>query len=91
MVRIYDSNQVGMVYLSPYTSVMIQPDQLIIHQTLFSCTASLNCPCEWSERLLSLLKCGVAEQDFLNMLREIMALPMAQELLDNWLRMGVLE
>jgi len=91
MIRIYEPNQAGMVFLSPYTNVMIHPDQLIIYQTLFSCTASLNCPGEWSEQLLSLLQRGVVEQELLDMLHEKMTLPMAQMFLDDWLRMGVLE
>ena len=90
-MRLYHRTQENMIYLSPYTIVGMGETGLLIRSTLFATAVSLPCTMAQGEMLLSLLQQGVEEtalRDYFR--RELPQIPV-EELLEEWMRQGVLE
>lgn len=90
-MRIYDTNQEGMLFLSPYVQVVILPDQLQMIQTLYSFETSLLCEKSDSEHLLNALTNGIEEEKLYNVLKKSMNCIEAGKLIKLWMLMGVIE
>lgn len=71
-MRIYDTNQEGLLFLSPYVRVCIQSDRLQMVQTLYSYETSLLCTKLDTEKLLRSLVDGIREEKLCSVLEESM-------------------
>lgn len=91
MFRIYGENQNGKFYLSPYTDVIIEKEKLFVHQRLFHCTVQVQCDSAWGEDLLRMLQKGIREQALEEFLTQNMGQTDARKLINDWMRMGVIE
>ncbi|MBQ7850260.1 MAG: hypothetical protein IJ343_11090 [Clostridia bacterium] len=91
-MRVYSPDDAGRLWLSPYTQVNIQPDRLLIHQTLFDRTGVLCCPESFATLLLDALSAGAGEEALLALLTDLMKdEASARELIETWLQIGVIE
>lgn len=91
MFRIYGENQNEKFYLSPYTDVIIEKEELFIHQRLFHCTVQVHCNPAWGEELIGRLQKGVQEQALEEFLARNMGQADVRKLINDWIRMGVIE
>lgn len=90
-MRIYSDTQENMIYLSPYTIVHIDETILRIHSTLFETTVMLSCKAQQAQDLLALLQHGVEEKILSEFFRVVIPEIPVRQLLDEWMRKGVLE
>ena len=90
-MRVYKSNQIGKMFLSPYIRTVVEMDNLIIYQTIFAYKVSLKCTNDFAKMFLETVSKGIDEKDLLNMLSGIMDYQEATTLINTWLQMGVLE
>ena len=90
-MRLFSLEDLDSIFLSPYTQVSITENQLVIHQTLFDCTAVLHCSSRHSVRLLELMDRGTTEEEFLLFISRVLPDTNGEELLSLWMQMGVLE
>ena len=92
LMRIYSPDEEDILYLSPYTHITVRPDQLIIYQTLFGCKSILICDADFSERLISSASGGMQTEALVDMLTQVAKdRDDAAKLVENWIRLGVLE
>ena len=90
-MRIYSDSQKNMVYLSPYTVVRFEEAGLTIFSTLFGTAVTLSCSIRQAQMLMGLLQQGAAEQTLTGFFQaELPEIPVSQ-LLNDWMRKGVLE
>ena len=90
-MRIYSNDQSNTVYLSPYTTVRLEPHGLHIYSTLFDTAVMLPCENRQAQTLLGMLRQGVEQEslkDFFQ--KELPEIPW-DELAAEWMRQGVLE
>lgn len=90
-MRIYDTSQEGLLFLSPYVEVHILPDRLQMIQTLYSCETSLFCTKSNAEHLLRLLADGISEENLYSVLENDMICKETEKLIKLWMQMGVIE
>lgn len=90
-MRIYHGTQDNMIYLSPYTTVWVGERELVIRSTLFATTVSLPCSGAQGEALLSLLQQGIEETALRDHFRRELPQVPVGELMEEWMRQGVLE
>ncbi len=92
MLRIYHSEQDAFSYLSPYTHLDVTPSQLEIYQTLFHCKVVLPCDPNFASKLISELSSGIRTEELCALFSTIFhSVDEVETLLENWIRMGVLE
>jgi hypothetical protein len=92
-MRIYTHDQEGLLFFSPYTSVTVQPERLMIRQTLFNYTVVLYCTSDFADRLINKISYGTTYEEIAKILHDTYGWSQekVQELLDLWLQSGVLE
>lgn len=89
-MRIYSHDQSEMFYLSPYNKVLVRNNRLTIYNVVFDSTAELECPETFSRELLEELSKG-AKKERLLMFFELFSGGDAKQILDSWIKAGVIE
>lgn len=90
-MRIYSASQENMVFLSPYTIVRFEQDGLNIYSTLFDTAVTLPCEPRQAQMLLALLQQGATEETLAGFFQAQLPEIALAQLLDDWMRKGVLE
>lgn len=90
-MRIYSAQQENMFFLSPYSQIYISETGLSVYSTLFSTTAQLPCTQKQAQLFLEMLRTGVDEYTVRSFFQEELPTIDVSQLLNDWMRKGVLE
>lgn len=90
-MRKFSETQKELYYLSPYVSVKIRRDELLLRQHLFDLEGCLLIREDQAKSLLDGLAAGLTEKQLTNLLANTGAGEETETVIRRWMQMGILE
>ena len=90
-MRKFSETQKELYYLSPYVSVKIRRDELLLRQHLFDLEGRLLIREDQAKSLLDGLAAGLTEKQLTNLLANTGAGEETETVIRRWMQMGILE